>query len=421
MGWKKEKKQVNVSDFHQRQAIPLRFMRLIPTFCCNFDPEMEKQGLTMPFIGQETTWQRLLADLQVDRVPHALMLCGPEGSGKLALAVAFAQTLLCQHPREDGSACGECASCKMAAKLEHPDLHFTFPIVKGSRIKTPEGAVSDVYIKEWRARVLESPYFDLNDWLEDMGAANQQATYYVAESDNIQRKLALKSNQGGRKVMVVWLPEKMNQETANKLLKLFEEPPAGTHFLMVSEEPDLVLGTILSRVQRMPVPALPRETIAQALVEHFGAASEQAANLAHVSQGSYTLAVQLLREDSDRRDYFNLFVQLMRLSYMRKVKELRQWSEEVAKLGREKQKHMLDYFQRLVRENFMYNFQRQELNYMIQDEEDFAKNFARFVNERNVILLTEQLTMCQNSIAQNGNAKMVFFDLAVKMIIYLKQ
>ena len=118
-----------------------------------------------PFIGQQAIWQRLLADLKADRVPHALMFCGPAGAGKLALAVAFAQTLLCQHPNEDGSACGECTSCKMAAKLEHPDLHFTFPFVKGTRIKTPEAAISDVYIKEWRARVLQSPYFDLNDWL----------------------------------------------------------------------------------------------------------------------------------------------------------------------------------------------------------------------------------------------------------------
>ena len=391
MGWKKEKKQVNVSDFHQRQAIPLRFMRLIPTFCCNFDPEMEKQGLTMPFIGQETTWQRLLADLQVDRVPHALMLCGPEGSGKLALAVAFAQTLLCQHPREDGSACGECASCKMAAKLEHPDLHFTFPIVKGSRIKTPEGAVSDVYIKEWRARVLESPYFDLNDWLEDMGAANQQATYYVAESDNIQRKLALKSNQGGRKVMVVWLPEKMNQETANKLLKLFEEPPAGTHFLMVSEEPDLVLGTILSRTQRLLVPPLSREEYRQA------------------------------HPPKDERQFLDLFIMLMRLSYQRKVKDMRDWSEHLAGMGRETQKSFLQFCQRQVRENFVYNFREPTLNSQTEEEAAFSRNFARFVNERNVIPITEELAAAERDIAQNVNARMVFFDLSLKMIVLLIQ
>ena len=354
-----------------------------------FAVEMSNSGL--PFIGQEAVWQRLLGDLQADRVPHALMLCGPAGSGKLALAVAFAQALLCQHPREDGTPCGECTSCRMAAKLEHPDLHFTFPIVKGTKIKDPKDALSDHYIKEWRARVLASPYFDLNDWLDDMGAANQQATYYVAESDNIQRKLVLKSNQGGRKVMIVWLPEKMNQETANKLLKLFEEPPADTHFLMVSEEPDLVLGTILSRTQRMLVPPLSREEYLQA------------------------------HPPKDERLFLDLFIMLMRLSYQRKVKDMREWSEQLAGMGRETQKSFLQFCQRQVRENFIYNFRQPELNDQNIDEAAFSKNFARFINERNVIPITEELAKAETDIAQNVNARMVFFDLALKMIVLLIQ
>ena len=341
------------------------------------------------FIGQAATWQRLLADLRADRVPHALMLCGPAGAGKLALAVAFARALLCQHPLEDGSPCGECPSCKMAAKLEHPDLHFTFPIVRGNKIKEAKDALSDYYIKEWRARVLESPYFDLNDWLEDMNAANQQATYYVAEADNIQRKLALKSNQGGRKVMVVWLPEKMNQETANKLLKLFEEPPAGTHFLLVAEEPELVLGTILSRTQRILVPPLSREEYRQA------------------------------HPPRDDRQFLELFQMLMRLSYQRKVKDLREWSELVAGLGREPQKAFLAFCQRQIRENFIYNFHQSELNDQSGDEEAFSRNFARFVHERNVIPITEELARAETDIAQNVNARMVFFTLALKMIVLL--
>lgn len=340
-------------------------------------------------IGQHTIWQRLRDDLVSGRVPHALMFTGPSGAGKLALAVAYAQALLCQHPQDNGEPCGECSSCKMTAKLEHPDLHFTFPIVKGSRIKTPEGAISDVYIKEWRARVLQSPYFDLNDWLEDMGATNQQALYYVAEADNIQRKLTLKSNQGGRKVMVIWLPEKMNQETANKLLKLFEEPPAGTHFLMVSEEPDLVLGTILSRTQRILVPPL--------------------------SHDEYMLA----HPPKDERMFLDLFIMLMRLSYQRKVKDLREWSEQLAGMGRETQKSFLQFCQRQVRENFIYNFRLSELNSQSPEEADFSKNFARFVNERNVIPITEELAKAETDIAQNVNARMVFFDLALQMIVLL--
>lgn len=341
------------------------------------------------FIGQRAIWQRLRDDFTSGRVPHALMFTGPTGAGKLALAVAYAQALLCQHPQEDGEPCGECSSCKMAAKLEHPDLHFAFPIVKGSRVKTPEGAISDVYIKEWRARVLASPYFDLNDWLEDMGAANQQALFYVAEADSIQRKLALKSNQGGRKVMVIWLPEKMNQETANKLLKLFEEPPAGTHFLMVAEEPDLVLGTILSRTQRILVPPLSQEEYQQA------------------------------HPPKDERLFLDLFMMLMRLSYQRKVKDLREWSEQVAGMGRETQKSFLQFCQRQVRENFVYNFRQPELNSQNADEAAFSKNFARFINERNVIPISEELAKAETDIAQNVNARMVFFDLALQMIVLL--
>ena len=345
----------------------------------------------MPFeavIGQSAVKERLLADLRGGRVPHALMFTGPAGSGKLALAVAFAQALLCQHPAEDGSACGECNSCKMSVKLEHPDLHFTFPIVKDSKTK-PEDAVSDIYIKDWRTRVIESPYFDLNDWLAVMKAENQQAKYYVAEADNIQRKLALKSNQGGRKVMVVWLPEKMNQESANKLLKLFEEPPAGTHFLMVSEEPDLVLGTILSRTQRLLVPPLSPEEYQQA------------------------------HPPRDERQSLELFQMLMRLSYQRKVKDLRDWAEHLAGLGREPQKQFLAFCQRQVRENFVYNFHLPELNAQTEEEATFSRNFARFINERNVIPITEELARAENDIAQNVNARMVFFTMALKIIVLL--
>ncbi|MCR5180091.1 MAG: DNA polymerase III subunit delta [Bacteroidaceae bacterium] len=342
-------------------------------------------------IGQSEIKQRLMSDLQAGRVPHALMLCGPAGSGKLALAVAFAQALLCQHPLPGGSPCGECTSCKMAAKMQHPDLHFTFPIIKNSKMKEAKDAVTDYYISEWRARLLSSPYFDLNDWLGDMGAENQQAQYYVAEADNIQRKLAMKSNQGGRKIMVVWLPEKMNQETANKLLKLLEEPPLGTHFLMTSNEPELVLGTILSRTQRILVPPLSREEFRQA------------------------------HPPRDERQYLELFQMLMRLCYQRKIKDLREWTEQLAGMGREQQKAFLAFCQRQIRENFIYNFQQPELNDQSNEEATFSRKFARFINERNVIPMTEELSRAETDIAQNVNARMVFFTLALKIIVLLIQ
>ena len=368
-------------------------------------------------IGQEEIIGQLVAQVHQGRLPHALMLCGPAGSGKLAIALALARYLLCEHP-EDGEPCGQCHACRMTAQWSHPDLHFSFPIIKG---KSNEQPISDDRLTEWREQISRTPYFTPNDWLAALKGENQQLQFYVGESDSLQKKLSLKASQGGYRVVVVWLPEKMPPATANKLLKLIEEPPSKTHFLMVSQEPDQVLGTILSRTQRINVPALSEATIAQALIERHGLSDSLAQNLAHIAQGNYTLAVQLTEEDSDRREYFDLFVEMMRLCYMRKIMELRQWAERVSAMGRERQKHMLEYCQRLIRENFIYNFRHPDLNYMTEGEAQFAKNFARFINERNVIPIMDEFAACQTDIEQNVNAKMVFFDLVIKIIVLLKQ
>ena len=368
-------------------------------------------------IGQEEVIHQLTQQVDQGRLPHALMLCGPSGSGKLAIALVLARYLLCEHP-EEGNPCGHCHACRMTEEWAHPDLHFSFPLIKG---KSTDQPISDDRITLWREQLLRTPYFTPNDWLTDLQAENQQLQFYVGESDALQRKLSLKASQGSYRVVIIWLPEKMPAATANKLLKLIEEPPTKTHFLMVSQEPDQVLGTILSRAQRIQVPALSEDTIAQALILHHALPEATAKNLAHIAQGSYTLALQLTKEDSERQEYFDLFVQLMRLCYMRNIKELRQWTEQVAAMGRERQKHMLDYAQRLIRENFIYNFRHPELNYMTESEEQFSRNFARFINERNVIPIMEELSDCQTDIEQNVSPKMAFFDLCIKIILLLKQ
>lgn len=368
-------------------------------------------------IGQESIKQHLTKLLAENKVPHAIMFCGPKGAGKLALALAYAQMLLCQNPNEKG-ACGTCSDCHMTFPWTHPDLHFTFPVYKA---KSSEHPTSDDFLTPWREQLCRSPYFDTEDWLEIIGAENQQLTIYVQESDNLQKKLALKSSQGGRKVVVLWLPERMNEQTGNKLLKLIEEPPVGTHFLLVSQEPDNVLGTIQSRVQRINVPALPENIISKALQERHSMLQEDADLLAHIAQGSYTEALKCMEQNSERQYFFDLFVQLMRHSYARRIKEMQQWALAVAELGRERQKRMLDYFQGLVRENFIYNFNQPEINYLSRDEEDFSKRFAPFINERNVIGIMDELSDASRDISQNTNAKMVFFDLALKMIVLLKK
>ena len=368
-------------------------------------------------IGQQGVKEHLLQMVRENQLPHALMFCGPQGAGKLPLALAFARYLLCTEPADD-DACGECAGCRMLDNWAHPDLHFSFPVHKG---KSSDHPVSDNYLSAWRDQLMATPYFDTEMWLNDIKAENQQITFYVQESDALQKKLALKSSQGGRKVVLMWLPEKMSQEVANKLLKLIEEPPLHTYFLLVSEDPEMVLGTIQSRVQRINVPSLSEEEIANALVTLHAVPEDLAQNIAHIARGNYTDALKRLEAGNEQQQFFELFVQLMRSSYMRNLKELQAWTQDVKELGRERQKRMLEYFQRLLRENFMYNFRKEEMSFMTKEEEQFSQKFAPFINEINVIGIMDELSDAQRDIEQNVNAQMVFFDFALKMIILLKR
>lgn len=368
-------------------------------------------------IGQETVKQRLRLEVREGRVPHAQLFAGPEGTGALPLAIAYARFLLCTRRGEE-DACGTCPSCVKLNKLAHPDLHFVFPVVKR---KGGGDTVSDDYIREWRELAISTPYFGMNHWLDAMGAENQQAQIFVKESDELVRKLSLKSSEGGYKVVIIWLPEKMKVECANKLLKLLEEPPAQTVFLLVSEEPDRILPTILSRTQRINVPRLEDAEIAEALKVRFGLQDTDAAETARLAEGSYLQALEIIHLSEDTQLFFGLFVSLMRLAYQRKVKEMREWSDTVAAMGRERQKDFLTYCQRMVRESFVSNFQRKEMNYMNREEENFTIRFAPFINERNVMGITDELAEAQTHIEQNVNPRMVFFDFALKMIVLLIQ
>lgn len=370
-------------------------------------------------IGQEDIKQRLISEADAGKVPHALMLCGQEGCGSLPLALAFAQYLLCKNhdgANEAEECCSTCRDCLMASKLQHPDLHFIFPVFKK---KTGKGTTSDDFLKEWRNIVLKNPYFGYAEWLDAIGADNHQLQIYVEESDNIAHKLSLKSSQGGYKVAIIWLPEKFNEECANKLLKLLEEPPTQTVFILVCERPDLVLQTIRSRTQMIDMPPLPSTVLESALVDKFSILPEEARRISRSCNGSLTAALRSITDDSEQELYFELFVSLMRHAYARKVKEMKLWSEKVAAMGRERQKNFLQYCQHMIRENFIYNFHRPDFNYMSQREEGFAVKFAPFINEKNVIGIMEELTLAQRDIVQNANAKIVFFDFALKMIVLI--
>ena len=354
-------------------------------------------------IGQPQVKQRLLLELDGGRLPHALLLAGPEGNSAYALALAIATRLLGPSPMID--------------KLQHPDLHFSFPIYKKNGAKE---APCDLFVSQWRDMVLRSPYFGYNEWMEAIGADNQQLVIYVDESDALIRKLSLKANQGGYKVSIIWLPEKMHPDCANKLLKLLEEPPQRTVFILVSEHPELLLTTVRSRCQTIDVPKLTEADITQALTDNYHVDPVMARNISRTSYGNLCLALRQITDNSEQEQFLELFKSLMRLSYARKVREMKLWSEDVAALGRERQKRFINYCQRMIRENFISNFHNPDLNYMNADEEQFSIRFAPFINERNVIGISELLQLCYRDITQNGNAKIIFFDFALKMIVFIK-
>ena len=367
-------------------------------------------------IGQEEAKERLIREVKEGKIAHARLFCGNEGVGKLPLAIAYAQYLSCDHPTENDS-CGVCPNCTKYNKLIHPDLHFVFPIIK----KKNKDTTSDDYLQEWREILNSSPYFNLNMWLKEMGAENQQAQIFVKESDEIIRKLNLKSSQGGYKVMIIWLPEKMNVECSNKLLKLLEEPPTQTIFILISEEPDMLLPTIQSRVQRFNIHAINKEKIAETLCLNYGLQAKDAEDIAHRSQGNFLKALETIHLNEDNVIYFEEFVSLMRLAYQRKIREIKQWSDNIASIGRERQKNFLTYIQRMLRESFIYNFHNPDISYLSDEEQKFSNRFSPFINESNVINIMEELNTAEQHIGQNVNAKMVFFDLALKMIVLLVQ
>ncbi|MCH5327722.1 MAG: DNA polymerase III subunit delta' [Coprobacter sp.] len=367
-------------------------------------------------IGQDEIKQQLIRSVHTGQIAHAQLFCGPEGIGKFPLALAYARYIQCTN-RGESDACGQCPSCKQFNNLMHPDLHFVFPVVKNEKKKK---RVSDDYIAEWRTFLAENTYFNIDQWLEHIDAANSQAMIYADESAEILRKISLKPFEADYKVMIIWLPERMNAVCANKLLKLLEEPYEKTVFLLVSDNAAAILGTILSRAQHIRLRPLSETQVASSLTAQYSLSAEDAATVAHMAGGNYLKALETIRVSEENRLHFDLFVRLMRLAYTRRIKDLKSWSEEVAELGRERERKFLQYAQRMLRENYIYNVRQPEINYMTAEELEFSSRFAPFIHERNVIPIMEELGRAYDDIGQNANGKIVFFDLSIKMIMLLK-
>ncbi|WP_102408411.1 ATP-binding protein [Parabacteroides bouchesdurhonensis] len=368
-------------------------------------------------IGQGEIKRQLIKSAQTNIVPHAQLFTEQGGAGAFPLALAYARYLNCTN-RTENDACGKCPSCLKYNELAHPDLHFVFPIVSK---KEKKKEICDDYLTEWRSFLKEYTYFNLDNWLEYIEAGNSQALIYSKESDEIIHKLNLKIYEATYRILLVWLPEKLHPTCANKLLKIIEEPPANTVILMVSETPDQVLGTILSRAQRINVRAIQTEAITQAMISQFGLSPDDAKHVGHLSRGSFLKAVEAISLGEENKFFLEQFKGMMRNSWARNVKGMKTMADTIAGIGRERQKNFLAYCQHLIRENFMYRFQSPDLNYMNLDEASFAIKFAPFVNERNVIDIMDELAKAEKDIAQNVNAKMVFFDLSLRLTVLIKR
>ncbi len=375
-------------------------------------------------IGQEELKGHLVRSVDQGRISHAQLFTGTAGQGSLAMAVAYFQYICCRH-RHDGDSCGECPDCRQIATLAHPDLHLVFPVNKQGK-KSGEAMLSDEFLPLFRTLYEERKgYFSPREWYErlDLGKT-LKGMISAREADEMIRKLSFKSFEADYKAMLIWLPETMNEEAANKILKILEEPWEKTLFLLVSEQPMRLLPTILSRTQEVSVGRIDKEVLARLATEEGVSDPLQARNMARLADGDLLELRHLLTGESDqqRKENFDLFCSIMRLSYNDKHLELISWAEEVASLSREQQRGFLRDAARLLRESFMLHAGMNDISYLWGEELSFCSKFAPFVGVENIEPLLAQIETAQAQINQNGNSTIVFthFALAVsKMIKHL--
>lgn len=367
-------------------------------------------------IGHEDLKARLRAQIDAGRVSHAQLFSGEAGYGTLPLALAYVQYLFCKN-RHDGDSCGVCPSCQQIEALAHPDLHFVFPVNKREK-KSGEVVTSDMFIDKWREIWREKRgIFSAEEWYSmlDLGKT-MKGLISAKESEEIIRKLQFKSFSSDYKAMIIWLPEAMNQEAANKILKILEEPWEKTLFILVSEHTELLLQTITSRTQEVSVGRIDIETLKRVAMAE-GKSDHEAHTMARLANGSMLELRELLRGETDeiRATSFELFVRLMRLSYNDKHLELFEWADDIAALSREGQRQFFLHSVRLLRESYMLHAGLGSLSYLWGEEEKFCRNFAPFIGNQNIEILVEEIERAMLQIAQNGAPRIVFthFALAV--------
>jgi len=370
-------------------------------------------------IGNQHAVNQIRHLIDSDRLPHALLLHGPVGVPKLALARAAAQYLHCQH-RTDGDSCGVCPMCKQHQSCNQVDTHYTFPFTnkKGS---SEQPCDCNDYMSEWHDFLDQHPVEDYQAWLSLLKADNAQPQILVKESTSIIRQMTLSALTAKYKVLILWLPEKLKEETANKLLKLIEEPFDDCKFILVSDDIKGVLGTIVSRCQRIELRKPSTDEVAHYLQARYGIDEREALAIASPADGNVVLAESMLATSSEVHEFHERFVELMRLAWQRNLPKLRLWSERIADMKREKARRFLAYAVRQVRENFIYNLHTPALNYLTREEETFSTRFAPFINEDNVEQLMHALECASRDIGGNANGKLVMLDLSVQVCHLIKR
>ena len=360
-------------------------------------------------LGQQDLKFRLLQGVKNGRISHAQMWLGKSGHGSLPLALAYCQFLFCENRKESDS-CGVCASCQKVQKLQHPDLHFAFPIVLA------EGEISDKFYTDWRAKIFDNPYFDLNQWTLSIDEKGRKPVIGNHESQNVLKKLRLKSYEGAYKIMLIWMADEMNETASNKLLKILEEPPEKTIFLLLVENPDKILTTILSRTQLIKVPPIDHTSLSSKLMEQFGLHLTDADSVAYMSEGSWITAYELAASGTRNVAVRQMFIEGFRAAYKKDVIAMMNWANNLSSLSREEQKGFLRYGLHLFRQSLLFSYTDEKLIRLSPEELDFVRNFSRFVTGNNFEELYELFSQTHYHVDRNANPKILFTDLIFQVM-----
>ncbi len=363
-------------------------------------------------VGQDELKAHLIQEVNQGKISHAQMFLGNAGYGGLPLAMAFLQYLFCENKQAKDS-CGECNSCRKVNEMQHPDIHFSFPVVQAINKK------SDFFLPDWRAQFASQPYFNLNQWTNRIDDKGRTPIISTEESQEIIRKLSFKSFEGGYKVMLIWMAEEMNLQCSNKLLKILEEPPAKTLFILIADSQEKLLQTILSRTQLLKVPRIHLDDLSKYLQIKYQQDGSTATSIASQTEGNLIEAIEMLNSNLEKNINRDLFIQLMRVCYKKDVNPMLDWAEEISGIGKERQKTFLKYALHMFRQSLLRNYTENQLTKTSAEEEAFLKNFSKFITGNNIHGFMENFNDAVYHIDRNANPKILFTELCFKVMRFI--